>query len=162
MNKSSKHAIDLIFPLSVFFVFVVSAIAVLVLSANIYKNTTDISESNFEARTCSSYVLEKVRQSDTAGSLSAVNIDGTDCLVLEHAKESKDDVSYTTYIYEYENNLMELRLMDGAEFYPSVGTEIAPIDAFEINQLHDNLYKVTFTSDAGETYSINVGERSGR
>lgn len=162
MNRTSRHAIDLIFPISVFFVFVVSAIAVLVLSANIYKTTTSISESSFEARTASSYVLEKVRQSDTIGAISTDTIDGSDCLILKHAKESPDDVSYTTYIYEYDNNLMELRLMEGADFDPSMGTEITPLNGFEILLLQDNLYKITFTSDSDDTYSINVGERSGR
>lgn len=58
MNKN-KHVIDLIFPLSLFFVFISSCVIVLILSFHVYKETLDLEQVNYESRTALSYMYKK-------------------------------------------------------------------------------------------------------
>lgn len=51
-KKIKQHTIDFIFPIALFFVFAASSLAVLILSANIYKNITESSKDLFTSRTC--------------------------------------------------------------------------------------------------------------
>ena len=55
-KKIKQHTIDFIFPIALFFVFAASSLAVLILSANIYKNITESSKDLFTSRTCLSYI----------------------------------------------------------------------------------------------------------
>ena len=92
---SNRHMIDLIFPIAVFFVFTASALAVLTLSASLYRSQTAKAESHYMTRTSLAYVGEKIRQNDKDGGISIRTIEDRKCLALE---SSQDGIGYTTYI----------------------------------------------------------------
>ena len=45
--SQKRHAIDFLFPVTVFFVFTISALTVILLAARIYQSTTDDSQRNY-------------------------------------------------------------------------------------------------------------------
>ena len=78
-HRNRSHVIDLIFPLAVLFVFAASSLVVLILSVHIYTGQTEQAEAHYRTDTPLSYVEEKIRQNDVAGSISVMTLDGTEC-----------------------------------------------------------------------------------
>ena len=62
IGKQRNHVIDFIFPISLFFVFAVSSLVVILLAANIYRSTTRESIDQDASRTVLSYISEKIHQ----------------------------------------------------------------------------------------------------
>ena len=56
--SQKRHAIDFLFPVTVFFVFTISALTVILLAARIYQSTTDDSQRNYTSGTALSYLTE--------------------------------------------------------------------------------------------------------
>lgn len=168
-RDKTNHLIDLIFPIAVFFVFAVSSLAVLVLAANIYENTTNTASRNFTTRTASAYIVEKVRQNDIYGQIEVIKEDGIDYLVFHHAKgsdtlaaDSLAAPAYSIYIYAYEGQLREMRLAENMDPDPAFGTEIAPVAEFRPDIDDTGLMSFSFTFDDGEKSVIYAGERSSK
>lgn len=65
----SRHVIDLVFPIALFFVFAASALIVLILAADLYGSTTGRLRVNDENRSALAYIEEKIRQNDTGGAM---------------------------------------------------------------------------------------------
>ena len=76
-ENRGRHAIDLLFPIALFFVFAASALIVLTLAADIYGSTTGELRVNDENRTALSYISEKIRQSDVKGGMEIAEVEGT-------------------------------------------------------------------------------------
>ena len=83
---SHKHMIDLVFPIAVFFVFAASSLAVLMLSARLYRLQTEKADNNYTTRTSLAYVNEKIRQHDENGGIFIRTIEEQNCLALESNK----------------------------------------------------------------------------
>ena len=110
MNKKKMfyeqtHATDLLFSLGLLCLFTISALTVLLIGAHVYKQTALDMKTNYTTRTALTYVAEKIRQHDSADSISLGTIEDVPALELA---ESIDGISYITYIYEDENALKEL------------------------------------------------------
>lgn len=82
LRTQHRHVIDLILPITIFFVFAASSLAVLMLAANIYGRQTTDAENNYMARISLSYINEKIRQNDLAGGISIQSLEGQDCLAM--------------------------------------------------------------------------------
>lgn len=156
-RRSDKHAIDLIFPLAVLFVFASSSLLVLILSAHIYASQTDHAKSNYQSYTPLAYITEKVRQNDTAGSISIQNLNGTTCLAL---KGTSDEISYTTYLYVSDGWLKELLIRDDTKFSLSAGKNIIEAKDLMIKELEPQVYQITVTAEDGISDSRILTERS--
>ena len=124
---SNRHMIDLIFPIAVFFVFTASALAVLTLSAGLYRSQTAKAESRFMTRTSLAYVGEKIRQNDKDGGISIRTIEDRKCLALE---SSQNGIGYTTYIYAKDGMLCELLIRNDAALHLKDGTAIMEVNDF--------------------------------
>ena len=76
---------------------------------------------------------------------------GENALVL--TKEIKG-VTYNTYIYDYDGNLMELfARSDLGSFYPQSGQRILEVDSFDIEEVSDGLFRAdVIMSDGLEDY----------
>ena len=94
-QSRKHHIIDILFPISLYFVFTVSALTVLLLATNIYRTTTENSALNFNANTSLSYITEKIHQNDTEGAVSIGSFDGHQALIL---KQHYNDTEYVTYM----------------------------------------------------------------
>ncbi len=153
----SRHVIDFIFPIALFFVFAASSLVVLILAADIYGSTTNQLQANDENRTALSYISEKIRQNDTGGALEIINIEGTECLSLS---ADYNDVPHTTYIYEYDGMLKELFVRDDVSVSLEDGKDIMAISSLSISRIDDHLYRFITVDSQGRESSLVASERS--
>lgn len=64
------HVVDFLFTLALFCVFAASALMVVVIGANVYRQTVRGMDSNYDSRTSLTYLTEKVRQNDAANAVT--------------------------------------------------------------------------------------------
>lgn len=122
--SQKRHAIDFLFPVTVFFVFTISALTVILLAARIYQSTTDDSQRNYTSGTALSYLTEKLRQTDREDGIFLDELDGTQAVVL---RQETADASYLTYLYAWDGQLRELYVKEGTTLSPSAGKSILPV-----------------------------------
>lgn len=153
----SRHVIDFIFPIALFFVFAASSLVVLILAADIYGSTTNRLQANDENRTALSYISEKIRQNDAGGALKITDVDGTECLTVS---ADYNGVPHTTYIYEYEGMLKELFTRDDAPVALKDGKDIMKISSLSMSRIDEHLYRFTTVDSQGRESSLVASERS--
>ncbi|MEZ3486559.1 MAG: DUF4860 domain-containing protein [Lachnospiraceae bacterium] len=153
----SRHVIDFIFPIALFFVFAASSLVVLILAADIYGSTTDQLQANDENRTALSYISEKIRQNDSEGAVKITTLEDTECLALS---ADYNGIPCTTYIYAYDGMLMELFTRDDASVSLKNGQNIMEIESLSMSQIDDRLYQFTTVDSQGREGSLIASERS--
>lgn len=158
-GRNPRHVIDFLFPVILFFVFVLSAVGVLVITADFYSTTTYEIQAKDEARTTLSYIATKIRQNDIEGGISIEKLDGKDCLSI---KATKNGIDCHTYIYMHDGKLKELFVMDGVDIHLSDGTPIEDVSLFEMKALSDHLFMFTITDEMGNEQSQIISERSAK
>ena len=107
--SQKRHAIDFLFPVTVFFVFTISALTVILLAARIYQSTADDSQRNYTSGTALSYITEKLHQNDLEDSIFLDELDGTQAVVL---RQETEDAFYLTYLYVWDGQLRELYIKE--------------------------------------------------
>lgn len=153
----SRHVIDFIFPIALFFVFAASSLVVLILAADIYGSTTDQLQTNDENRTALSYISEKIRQNDSGNALSITTLEDTECLALS---ADYNGIPCTTYIYASEGMLRELFTRDDAAVSLKNGKNIMKIDTLTMSQIDEHLYQFTTVDSQGHVGTLITSERS--
>jgi hypothetical protein len=138
--------IDTVFIACLFVLFTLTASMLVLLEASQYRTTVDSMNQNYEVRTVSSYLTEKVRQHDTTACVSVTDLDGVSALALS---EDLQDGRYTTYIYYYDGALRELLLDANAACSPEAGQSIVALSAFSVEELREGLLHVSFTDSEG-------------
>lgn len=156
-QQQQTHLVDTLFIITLFFVFCICALSVIVIGANVYQTTTENMNDNFTTKTALSYLVEKVRQNDTNGTLEAVDWNGTNALRF---RQESNETAYITYIYAYDGNLKELFVKEGVSCSPEDGQTIMAVRDFQIEQDHGNLYRITITDEEGHSDSVSITERS--
>ena len=156
-SRQKNFMVDFIFTLSLFGVFAVSALLVVVIGANVYRTTVGLQESNAVKRTSLAYVAEKIRQSDESGSICVGEIEGEPALIL---KSTYGGESYSTYIYTYEGELRELFTKSSIEASLIAGQPITDVSSLTIEQISERLYRVTVSDKEQQTLSIYVDTKS--
>ena len=116
-------SLDFLFILVLLCLFSFGSLMAVVMGANTYMKIKDASDSSFELRTPLSYIGMKVRQHDENNSISVIQKDGTNALVLQTLD---GDELCETWIYEYEGNLCEVYLEKGTAFDLEDGMAILP------------------------------------
>ncbi len=157
-GTQNRHIIDLVFSLGLFCVFAATAFLVVTLGANVYQSTVSTMEENFSGRTALSYVAEKIRQNDSADSVSLTQIGDTPALRL---LQTLDDEEYATYIYYTEGCLRELFTRMSLEPSLEAGQTILELDSFSVRQVQENLYQFTVTDEKGRPVSLYISPRCG-
>ena len=145
---------DFLFPIALFFVFFCSSIIVLLFAANTYESVVEDSNSNFETGTSLAYITEKIRQSDSDGSITLSEFDGYEALKIS---ESHGDKTYITYIYEMDGLLKEIFIQDGTSANAKAGTTIMTIQDFHMESKGNGLIEFTATASNGTTESMIIG-----
>ena len=157
MNKTSEHTVDALFVITLFLVFAISVVALTGTGASVYLNVVNKMSSNYNSRTSFSYIYNKVHQSDVDGLVSVGTYAGSDALIIS---EEIDNITYCTYLYEYEGTIKELFTRAGQELDPSFGTDILEVDAFSIDQVTDSLYRFDITPEKSSPETLFVHVRS--
>ena len=128
MDKRSR-LLEILPNFLLFFLFACCMFAVLLSGAKLYKNVSAVMEEQFSVNTCSSYITAKVRHYDIADAISIDKIGDSDAIIL---KEKIEGEEYLTYLYCYDNSLMELFCSADMEVQPFDGQEVMPLDALKI------------------------------
>lgn len=157
LRKSSGHTIDMVFILGLLAVFGITSFFVIMIGAKQYQSIADRMSDNYETRTLSSYLEEKLNQNDIFGSGAVVQLDSTDALALT---QTINQQSYTTYIYAYNGYLWEITVNSDTSVSPGNGQRILETGEMNIEALSSNLYQFTITSTIGEEYSLYVSLNS--
>ena len=134
LKKTPEHTIDRVFLLALLALFAATAFLVVSIGAKQYHSIADSMTANYETRTVSSYLEEKMNQNDVAGS----------------------DTIYTTYIYCYDGYLREITVSDGTTVLPGDGQKIIETKALAIDMVSSNLYCFTITDTTGYTYPLYI------
>ena len=77
IQKGKSSVIDLLFTLALFCVFCASALAVVLIGADVYTSTVRSMDRSYSTRTACAYLAEKARQSDRAGAISLGEVEQT-------------------------------------------------------------------------------------
>lgn len=159
--ENSSRKIDTVFIVSLFVMFAITAILLILIGARQYRFTADSMNRNYEIRTASSYLTEKVHQSDTITGVSVVDFSVGSALALT---DRQNNQTYITYIYYYDGVLKELFVKEDAAFTPSAGQTIVQLHGFIPEVVHTGLIRITFTDTQNKEYSIylDINAASGK
>lgn len=136
MNRKIIQSLDTVLALSVFCLFAVCSLFLILIGSNVYRGIVNSMDSNSEIRTSLSYVSNKVRSADR-NEVSLQSANGLQILVIANQYGGE---KYNTYIYQYDGCLMELFSKADKAFTPGGGDKITPVAAFTITKKGNMLY----------------------
>ena len=148
--------IDLLFTLALFCVFAASALMVVLIGADVYKDTVTGLNNNFDMRTSLTYVSTKIHQNDGSGVVQIGKIEGDDALIL---KQTYGDQVYQTVIYHDGNSLREIFASEEMNLKKSDGKVIMDVGRFEMEQVSDGLFRFISEDEDGHKAEILVSSR---
>lgn len=156
-GAGQRHTTDLFFTLSLFCVFAAAAFLVIMIGIRVYQSTVSTMQDTYSTRTAISYVAEKLRRHDTAGSAAVTTLEGGDALLLT---DGVNDNTYLTYIYQENGYLCELVVKAGTEAHRSQGEEIIAVEDFTVSQTADGFFEVSAAGSDGSTLRFLLHLRS--
>ena len=153
MKEPRRHLTDIVFTLSLFGLFVIVSLTLVLMGANVYRDTHEEMTANYDVRTSLVYITEKLRQSGTEPQLATV--DGADALVLPRPFDSGD---YETWIFFAGDELREVTVAAGTQVRAGDGQAIMPLHSFTLERA-DGLLTVSVQTEAGQAFTtcIQVG-----
>lgn len=154
---TSHHTIDILFVLSLFGVFAVSAIILILFGANVYQKTVSQMDENYSARTSIEYITEKIRQSDVQNAIQLKKEQETEILMLT---EEIDEIPYATSLYEYNGWLYELFARTDVDLPLDAGQPVIELKNLSFTQLSPNLLSISLCAATGEETTIYVSTHS--
>ncbi|MDL2237764.1 DUF4860 domain-containing protein [Christensenellaceae bacterium OttesenSCG-928-K19] len=153
LKQKDQHIIDIVFVLSLFCVFAVLALFVVVLGANVYQSISGVMTENYNVRSSISYLTEKIHQGDSHGDIVIEKFGEGDALVLSQEIEG---AVYETWIYLNEGSLTELMVPEGTEFDPESGQAIMELSDLVLESLDGRLFRITAVDVDGNNYDTMV------
>ena len=134
-------------------IFAIASITLVLTGIKAYRRVTDSAVAAAEQHLSLSYLGNKVRSFDEAGSISLENRDGFDFLCL---KETLDGAVYETRIYYHEGILKE-QFVDGeTEFDPDLGEELTELSGIKFEEVSPNLLRVVVTLMDGNEQTLHM------
>lgn len=153
--ETKNNHITIIFILSLFFLFAFSSIVLLLLGSEVYQETASSLQSHYEERSIASYLTEKIRQNDSKGQIGISYMENTQVLGLS---QTISGISYTTYLYVYDDYLYELFTRSDLAFALGDGQKIFPLSSLQFSFQNTTLLKITYTdiSKASQTIWVST------
>ena len=156
--KRDRSIVDFLFILTLFAVFMVSALFIVLFGAKSYKNTVADMDRNFSTRTAHSYITEKIRSHDCTdgvgiADISAESLNGYSTLTLKSEAQGRN---YITYMYVDEGYLKEYTAPEGMEFDERSGVNVLPVEEFAVNRVNDGLFSFHVVDDKGSETDFYV------
>lgn len=148
LDNQRANKIDSIFVIALFTVFAITAFLLIFIGAKQYQHTANSMDKNYESRTISSYLTEKIRQNDIAESIYLCDLEGEPALALE---TKENGTKYITYIYYYNGAIREIMVSETSVFSLSSGQEIVKTGGFSAQMDSAHLLKITITTTDGTT-----------
>lgn len=157
LDNRRSNKIDSIFVIALFTVFAITAFLLILIGAKHYQHTADSMDANYESRTISSYLTEKIRQNDSASSISITELEDTPALAIASIE---NDTTYITYIYYYNEALREIMVTENSVFSLDSGQEIIQTGGFHAEFEAKDLLKITITTTEGKTNTLHLSIHS--
>lgn len=151
--KRDRSIVDVIFMITVFGVFMLSALFVVLFGAKIYKRTAHDMSVNFSSRTALAYVSEKLHQHDRKNGVEIMEDENGPVLKLSQFVNSDE---YCTYLYEHEGMLKELTVRGDVDLVRSAGKNILKLNSFRSTKISDSLYRFNIEDDEGNKTEFYV------
>lgn len=158
MENGKQHITDIIFVLSLFCVFAVLALFVVVMGANVYKGISQNMSVNYNARTSVTYITEKIRQNDNGGSISVKNVGDSSALVIAQDIEGE---AFETWIYVSDGNLNETMVREGTAVSPGDGQTIMNLQSLALAETKSGAMAVSVVDNEGNSFDSMVYMKSG-
>ena len=155
-NRGSvQHSMQGVFVFVLLGLFAVMSTLMVLLGAQMYRNTVDRSTANNEDRVLSAYVRSMIRAEDTRDAMAVGEYDGVKTLAM---REDLDGEPYVTWLYCYDGQMYEYFTSDDGTFNPESGTAICPAQRFEPS-LENGLLTVDMINGKGEPETVRVALR---
>ena len=148
---AKKHSSDLLASLLLFGLYVLLLLLLLLFAARAYRNAVQGTDENSNLRTAMSYLTVKIRQHDNDTDVFTDTIEDTEALCLT---DKIDGQTYITYIYLYDGELKELFTTRQSDAALSMGTTIASLVSFSIDETPEHFYRISLTDHNGHTGSL--------
>lgn len=157
---TTNRKMDTVFVAALFVLFAMTACLLVLIGARQYHATAKAMNTNYEIRTASSYLTEKIHQNDCDAGIAIVDFAGGNALALT----DDTDRSYTTYIYYYDGYLRELFVGENAVYTPDSGQTIIPCKGFDLTLVRSGLILASVKDTSGTKHKIylNIHVTSGR
>lgn len=147
-----KHSVtDLLFALTLFCVFAVSALIVVVIGAKVYRSTVAGMSENYSTRTAIAYVGEKVRENDQAGSIQLGILPSDEAVPALSLLRRGPAQDIRVYVYFYAGALRELATTDeyANHLNPETGQVVAELKEASFEELESDLFRFTAVGENG-------------
>jgi hypothetical protein len=158
-ERQQPHIIDVIFVLALFGAFAFSAVMLIIAGSSIYRNTINNMQANFETRTSSSYICEKMRQGDN---IEVIETELGDVLAIHKIVERHD---YATYLYVNKGYLCELYASADKELSTGMlaaGQKITELESLSANlDLSDSVIELNLKHEDGSANRLLLSYYSG-
>lgn len=156
-KQKQRHIVDILFVITLFCVFALSALMLVLIGSNVYRKTVANMDDNYNIRTSLAYITEKIHQFDETDAIEIGTLGNTDALILKTNTESQP---YYTYIYMNGGYLKELFAAADAVLAPEAGQNILPIKDFQLQKINDKLYQFTICVNEGNPHTLYVSTHS--
>lgn len=157
-KANNQHMIDILFVLSLFCVFALASVILILFGADIYKKTVASMNANYATRTSATYLTEKIRQSDVCDSVYIDDSAGYQRLVMTR---EIDGLTYATSLYEYDGYLYELFARTDISLPEDAGQQVIAISQLDFSLISDSLLRISFVDETGNSSTIYVNLHSG-
>lgn len=154
-RKMVNHSMQGVFVFVLLGVFAVMSTLMVLLGAQMYRNTVDHTTENNRERVLGAYVRSMIRAEDADMSVSVETLGGVIVLALSEQIDGED---YVTWLYSYDGQLYEQFTEADRDFKPASGTAICPAKAFR-PILSGSLLTVDMVDGMDEVCSVQVALR---
>lgn len=86
-SSEQTERVNFLFSLLLLFVFLISAIFLILIGSQVYTNIREKNSQSFSTDTASNYIINKVRQFDHSQAITIREIEDTSILVLTNEQE---------------------------------------------------------------------------
>ena len=125
-------AVDTIFTLTLFVVFAIAVLFVMLTGVKVYRNAAAESAESGDARIADAYLVSKIRQFDASVPGNSVRIEKSGTGEMLVLTENYDGIVLATCIYCADGYLRELFYDTAEPFDPSLGERIIAADRLHL------------------------------
>ena len=155
--STSSHKFDTVIVMLLFALFAVTSFVLIIIGIKQYNVTADTMSNNYQIRTATSFLQEKIRQNDAGDSINISEIEGIKALAIDSVIE---DTKYTTFIYCYDGYLRELLVTEDSVFSKESGQSIIELKSFDIKKSNKNLYQAKLVDKNNTSSTVYLTTKS--
>lgn len=153
-SSRRRHPVDTVFTIVLFSLFLLFLLLMLLFSAQAYRTAVSGNQINNNLYTASAYITAKFRQHDDPGCISVRSVETPEHTSMLCLTDTVNGKEYVTYIYLCNHRLKEL--FTAADNPPSLemGTDIASLDSFSVQETEDGFYRISLSDLQGNQSSF--------